>query len=217
MKHHYRYALLGLLSVLAPAVRAQSAVDFNVGLGTTHVSAASGGIDNTTFGSCTPAGNNSATCQTLPSLGGLFLGIGGDIMFTDRFGAGAQIALTPATSNYGPLKYRQTFFDGNGLYEPVRNKRYVLQLQSGLGVARTSFSYNSTSCVGTAVCTSQTQPVGSSGHFQVHLGAAVQVFVTEHIFVKPQFDYHYVPGLTDQFGGNSVPMFMINVGYGTRR
>ena len=217
MKHFYRYMYFGALALLAPAIHAQSAVDANVGIGTAHVGAATGGIDNQTFGSCTPSGGNSSNCQKLPSLGGVFMGVGGDIMFTDRFGAGAQVAFTPAQGDDGPLQYRQTFFDGNGLYEPVRNKRYVLQLQGGIGTARTSFSYTATSCVGTAVCQTQSQTVGSTSHFQMHLGAAVQVFVTEHIFVKPQFDYHYVPGLTDQFGGTSVPMFMINVGYGTRR
>lgn len=162
-------------------------------------------------------GSNSLTCQSPPSLGGLFLGIGGDIMFSEKFGAGAQVALTPAKRVYGPLSYRQTFIDVNGLYEPVRTKRAVLQLQAGVGTARTGFSYTATSCVGTAVCSTQSQAVGTTSHFQLHLGAAVQVFVTEHIFVKPQFDYRYVPGLTDQFGGTSVPMFLINVGYGTRR
>ena len=215
MKNHYRYLYFGILTMLAPALHAQNAVDVNVGLGTAHVGAASGGIDSQTFGSCSLF--SGGTCQKLPSLGGVFMGIGGDIMFSEKFGAGAQVAFTPAKSDYGPLSFRQTFFDINGLYEPVRNKRAVLQLQAGLGTARTGFSYTATSCVGTAVCSSQSQAVGTTSHFQVHVGVGVQVFVTEHIFVKPQFDYRYVPGLTDQFGGTSVPMFMINVGYGTRR
>jgi len=216
MKHNYRYFLFAALATMIPAAHAQSNLDIYVGLGTAHVKAADGGIDNQTFGSCTP-GSGGPTCQSLPSLSGVFMGIGGDIMFTDKFGAGAQVAFTPAKSDYGPLQYRQTFIDVNGLYEPVRHKRAVIQLLGGIGTARTGFSFTQSGCVGTAVCTSQTQPVGSAGHFDVHLGVGVQVFVTEHIFVKPTFDYHYVPGLTDQFGGSNVPMFMFNVGYGTRR
>ncbi len=42
----------------------------------------------------------------------------------------------------------------------------------GIGDAKTGFSFTSSGCVGTAVCTSQTQPVGSSNHFQIHVGAA---------------------------------------------
>ena len=217
MKPTYSYLLVAMFAIMIPAVHAQSNLDIFVGLGTAHVSAASGGIDNQTFESCTPGSVGGPTCQSLPSLGGVFLGVGGDIMFTDKFGAGATFAVTPAKRDYGPLQYRQTFIDVNGLYEPIRHKRAVLQLLGGIGTARTGFSFTSSGCVGTAVCNSQTQSVGSAGHFDVHLGVGVQLFVTEHIFVKPTFDYHYVPGLTDQFGGSSVPMFMFNVGYGTRR
>jgi hypothetical protein len=55
--------------------------------------------------------------------------------------------------------------------------------------------------------------VGSSNHFQVHAGVGVQIFLTEHVFIRPQFDFHYVPGLTDQFGSNMVPAAMVWLGY----
>jgi hypothetical protein len=37
--------------------------------------------------------------------------------------------------------------------------------------------------------------------------------VTSHIFIRPQFDFHYVPGLNNQFGSNMVPQGTIWVGY----
>ena len=58
------------------------------------------------------------------------------------------------------------------------------------------------------------------GHFELipnALGRGCAGLCNRTQFVKPQVDYHYVPGLTDQFGGKNVPMFMMNVGYGTRR
>jgi hypothetical protein len=67
--------------------------------------------------------------------------------------------------------------------------------------------------VGTAVCTSSTEPVGNANHFDVHVGVGVQIFLTEHIFIKPEFDFHYVPGLTNQFGSDAVPEGMVWVGY----
>ena len=79
--------------------------------------------------------------------------------------------------------------------------------------ARTSFSLTQSGCVGTAVCSTSTEPVGAANHFQVHVGVGVQVFLTEHIFIKPQFDLHYVPGFTNQFGSNAVPEGMLWVGY----
>jgi hypothetical protein len=216
MKHYYRYLPLAAVLMMVPAAHGQSAVDIYLGFGAGFDSAASGGIDNQTFGTCNP-GTDGSTCQSLPSLNTFFMNIGGDIMFTDKYGVNASVAFMPAQGNYGPLQYRQLFFDVNGQYEPVRNKRYVLQLQGGIGTARTSFSFSANQCVGTAVCTNQTQPVGSAGHFDIHAGAGVQIFATDHIFIKPQVDYHFVPGFTDQFGSDSVFMFSVNVGYGTRR
>jgi opacity protein-like surface antigen len=215
MKHYYRLLPLAASMAMIPAAHAQSAVDIFLGFGAGFDSAASGGIDSNTGLSCTTSTDSS--CQGLPSMNGFFMNIGGDIMFTDKYGIAPNIAFTPAQSNYGPLQYRQMFIDFNGQYEPVRNKKYVVQLQGGIGFARTSFTVSSTSCVGTAVCSNETEPIGNANHFDVHIGAGVQFFATEHIFIKPQFDYHYVPGLTDQFGSTSVAMFAVNVGYGTRR
>jgi hypothetical protein len=66
-----------------------------------------------------------------------------------------------------------------------------LQLQGGVGGARTGFTVSQTSCV----------------------GAGVSFFVTEHVFIRPQFDLHYVPGLTDVFGSNIVPEGTVWLGY----
>jgi hypothetical protein len=83
----------------------------------------------------------------------------------------------------------------------------------GIGEARTSFSFNQSGCIGTAVCTTQNEPVGAANHFDVNFSAGVQIFITEHIFVRPQFDFHYVPGLTNQFSSDAVPGGSIWVGY----
>jgi hypothetical protein len=195
---------------------AQSSVDVNIGFGSFHDSATGGGIDNglslNAFGPCSLSSGDTF-CEATPKLGGFFLGFGGDIMFFKHLGAGFNINVQPATSNYGPLTYRQSFYDGNAIYVPFSTKRVSLQLQGGIGGARTSFAISQSGCVGTAVCSTSTEPVGSSGHFDVHFGAGVQILLTDHIFIRPQFDYHYVPGLTNQFGSDSVPGASIWVGY----
>ena len=145
------------------------------------------------------------------------MSLGGAIMFKEKFGAGADINFQPAKSDYGPLQYRQSFIDLDGIYAPVTAKKYSLQIRGGIGSARTSFSYNSSSCVGTAVCTNQSQPLGTTNHFQVHAGVGLQYLITEHLFVRPQFDFHYVPSFTDQFGSNAVPMVMFTIGYTSGR
>jgi hypothetical protein len=208
------------LGCLPVSLYAQSSIEASVGFGTANASATGLGIENgsstNAFGSCVP-GASDLSCQSTPKLNGLFMNIAGDIMFTQHFGAGAEISLRPAKGDYGPLQYRQTFTDANLLYAPITRKRWGIQLQGGIGSARTSFSFSQSSCVGTAVCVNQSQAVGAENHFQFHTGAGVEVFMNNHIFVRPQFDYHYVNNFTQQFGSNSVPMFMVSVGYSSSR
>lgn len=195
---------------------AQTSFDVNVGFGSAWDSANSGGIDNAAspnaFGSCSLSSGDSY-CQSLPSLNGFFLGFGGDLMLYKHLGVGFEANLQPSRENYGPLTSRQSFYDVNAIYAPITTKRANFFLDGGVGGARTSFALTESGCVGTAVCSTSTEPVGAANHFQVHVGVGVQLFLTEHIFIKPEFDYHYVPGLTNQFGSNNVPEAMVWVGY----
>jgi opacity protein-like surface antigen len=139
--------------------------------------------------------------------------IGGDVMFRPKFGFGANVTLQPAKQDYGPMQYRQMFYDFDGVFTPFTSKHASLRLEGGIGGANTSFSYSQSSCVGTAVCSTSAQSIGSATHFQVHAGVGVQLNLTSHIFIRPQFDYRYVPNFTQQFGSNNVPQGMVFVGY----
>jgi hypothetical protein len=209
-------ASVGATLLAASHLAAQARVDLNIGFGSAWDKSNNQGIDNANstnaFGSCA-VGTGDTFCQTTSSLNGFFLGFGGDAMITNHFGIGGEANIQPSRSDYGPLQYRQTFYDFNGIYEPYHSRRVSLQLQGGIGGATTSFSINQNSCVGTAVCTSETSPIGSAKHFQEHVGVALQVGLTDHIFVRPQFDYHYVNGLNNQFSSNSVPEATLWVGY----
>jgi Outer membrane protein beta-barrel domain len=213
-----KWSLTGVTLLLfgASLASAQTSFDVNLGFGGAWDSANSGGIDNATslnaFGSCTP-NSGDPDCESLPRLDGFFLGFGGDLMLYKHFGVGFDASVQPARETYGPLAARQTFYDVNGIYAPISTKRYSLRLEGGIGGARTSFAYTQSGCVGTAVCTTSTEPVGNASHFDVHVGVGVQIFVTEHVFVRPEFDFHYVPGLTNQFGSDAVPEAMLWVGY----
>ena len=213
-----QWSLAGAALLLSGAsfVNAQTAFDVNLGFGSAWDSANSGGIDNASslnaFGSCIP-NSGDPNCESLPRLNGFFLGFGGDLMLYKHFGVGFQASLQPSRETYGPLSSRQTFYDVNGIYAPVTTKRVSLQLEGGIGGARTSFAYTQSGCVGTAVCSTSTEPVGSANHFDVNVGVGVQIFLTDHIFVRPAFDFHYVPGLTNQFGSDAAPEAMVWVGY----
>jgi len=62
----------------------------------------------------------------------------------------------------------------------------------------------------------QSQYAGSSNHFSVHGGVGVQIYVTDHVFIRPQFDVHYVTNFS-QFGRNIVTSEMVWIGYSLGR
>lgn len=212
VKRLYRYLPFALLLSCAPLARAQGSFDVAMGFGTQRDKATGLGIDTNTFRTCTPS-STSTTCEATPGLGNLFMGFQGDAMLNKHFGFGGELNFQPTKGNYGPLQYRQMFYDFDGLYAPINNKKGQLRIEGGIGGAHTGFSYLQTSCVGTAVCSSYAQSVGTSNHFQVHVGAGVQIYVKDHFFVRPQFDFREVPGFTDQFGTNHVYGFTVWVGY----
>ena len=217
MRRIYCYlSQFSLLLFCIPLASAQSAFDVNIGFGTARVGSNGTGLDGAAstnaFGACSLSSGDTL-CLPTPGLSGFFLGLGGDVMLWKHFGVGAEVNLQPAKSNYGPLQFRQTFYDFNGIYAPVSEKRFQLQLQGGIGGARTGFSFAQNSCVGTAVCSNVSQPVGNSSHFQVHAAVGLQVYLTEHLFIRPQFDLHCVPNFTEQFGSNAVPEGTIWLGY----
>lgn len=217
MRYVFRFSPLLALLFCASVASAQYSVDAHVGVGYAWDKSNNSGIDNANsptnaFGACVP-NTGDTYCQTTPALNSVLLGFGGDVMFKRKFGAGVEIDLTPAKKDYGPLQFRQTFYDFNGIYQPFSTKRAVFRLEGGIGGARTGFSYTQSGCVGTAVCSTSSSAVGTATHFDVHVGAGVMLFVTNHIFVKPQIDLHYVPGFTNQFNSNMVPSAMVSVGY----
>ena len=215
MNRTLRYLpLLSLLLLPIPYASAQSSFDLNVGAGTSHAKGIPG-IDNinssNAFGTCS-IGTADPNCVKGPDLGGFFLAVGGDVMATKRFGFGVEAAFQPAKSDYAGLQFRQTFYDVNGIFAPVNQKKVMVQLMGGLGGAKTSFSFTQ-NCTGIAVCSTQSQPVLNTNHFQIHAGLGVQIFISEHMYIRPQFDLHYVPNFTDQFGSNLAPSATVWIGY----
>lgn len=219
MRMVFRYSfLVSVLLFWIPFACAQTTADFSIGFGTAHVKASGSGIDSinsvNALGSCTP-GQGDPFCLSTPGLNGFFLGLGGDAMLSKHFGIGGEINFQPARANYGPLQSRQTFYDIDGVFAPLNEKRIVLKLIGGIGGAKTGFTFDQSACIGTALCQNSNQPVGSSNHFQLHAGAGVEFFVTNHVFIRPQVDLRYVPNLTDEFGSSVVKGAMLWIGFRT--
>jgi len=207
VKRIYRYLPFVLVLSCAPLARAQGSFDVALGFGTQHAKATGTGIDINTFGPCPAA---SSTCELTPALGGLFMALGADAMLNKHIGFGGQLNFQPSKSNYGPIQYRELFYDFDGLYAPINRKNVQLRFEGGIGGAHFGTSYTATSCVGSAVCQSQSFSVGSSNHFQVHVGAGVQFYVKDHFFLRPEFDFREVPGLSGTYGSTSVYQFGTN-------
>jgi hypothetical protein len=221
------FCFLALGSVQFAA--AQTSFDVNVGFGAFHDKALGPtGYDSITGNPCTSV-TADANCIVTPTngLSGFFLGFGLDLMLKKKFGAGFSWDVMPARSNYQPevtipasegggsytLQYRQHFIDVNGIWSPINNKKFQLKIEPGIGDAKFGISEKVQSCVTSTICATQAEPFPSANHFDIHAGIGVQVYVTDHIFIRPQFDYHYVPNLNQEFGSNSVIGGMVWLGY----
>lgn len=209
---------------------AQTSFDVSLGFGSFHDKAAApftNGTDSITGNPCTSVASDPNCIITTTStngLSGFFLGFGFDLMLKKNYGVGFSWDLTPAKTNYEPpqnipgfgtvtYQFRQHFIDFNGIWAPVSTKKFVLRIIPGIGDAKFGISEQITQCITNTVCASQAQPFPSTNHFDIHAGLGVQVFVTDHIFIQPEFDYHYVPNLTEEFNSNSVIGGMVRVGY----
>jgi len=150
-------------------------------------------------------------------MGGVFGVFGSDFMITPHLGFNGEYSFRFAQSNYlnsnaagtpVTINIRPSFYDFNAVYQPGSgDKRIVPVLEGGIGGAKLSF-YGVESGV-----FSSSQLLGSSNHFQVHGAVGVKLYFKSDIFIKPQFDIHYVPHLTDQYGRNAVPEFTVSIGY----
>jgi hypothetical protein len=213
------------LSAFVPIANAQSAVDIGIGFGAIQDKASSTQIDQALL-PCTGANDPYGPCVSTPSLSGFMLGFGGDVMLWKRFGVGADVSLQPAQQTFVnlnsqaafqglstlSLNSRMTLYDFDAVYEALHEKRFGVKLRGGIGGANLKFyqSGSQTSIIGDQ---NFSQYYASANHFQVTGGIGVQAYVKEHIFVRPEFDVHYVTNLNQQFGRNLVTEEMVWVGY----
>ena len=192
------------LCLTATLAHAQSGLDVFFGAGT--MTAPSSGQSIDTFGTGTPF--------RTPGLGGAFGKVGADFMIKPRFGIGAETDFRFSQGSYAGLTYRPTFYDFNAIWLPTGQveRRVVPELEGGLGGARLSFSFPTSSCNQFTGCSTSSTFLDSSNHFQVHMAAGVRFYVTQHLFVRPQVDARYVNNFF-QFGSNWVPEYGASVGW----
>lgn len=225
MRRISRYLpFLVLLLVAVPFASAQSSFDINVGFGAMQDKAGPG-IDLNTFLSCSSATAVGA-CQSTPALSGFAMGVGGSLMLWKHLGFGADVNFQPAKQDYLKVQAanvnagvpsiteqsRVMLYDFDAIYQPVSSKKAAFQLRGGIGGANLKFYENQSGSNGLTGNFNQSQYAGSSNHFQVHGGAGVQIYLTDNLFIRPQFDVHYVHNFF-QFGRNLVTEETVWIGY----
>jgi len=216
--------LMGFAMQLA---NAQSEFNVAIGFGAAQASKSGSGIEGDPtsinfFGSCPPG--STSTCSASKGLSGFMMGFRGNLMLWKHFGLGADVTFQPGKQDYAVfpasaiqsgganLQSRTTFYDFDAIVQPVKTKRASLELLGGIGGANIKFYASGTTTDALLGTQNFSQLYGSSNHFQVHGGAGINIFVKDNIFIRPQFDLHYVPNLY-QFGTNAVTEESVWVGY----
>ncbi len=195
-------AALPMLLLCATFASAQEGFNFYFGMGTAHVGSSNQLID--------PLG--TGTPQLTPAMDGVFGTLGGGVMLNRSFGVGAEMSWRFTQGDYAGLGYRPIFFDFNGLWTPsIGTKRVVPEIQAGLGGTSLRFYGGQQYCDPySGFCSNF---AGSSNHLQLHAGFGLRFYIKQHLFVRPQFDYHWVRNLSNEFASDSVPEYTIAIGY----
>jgi len=225
VKRISRYLPLFAVSLSCiPFAHAQAGIDLGIGFGAIQDKASKTQIDQALL-PCSGPSDINGPCVNPSSLSSFALSFGGDLMLWKRFGVGADVNIQPAKQDYInlnasagfqglntlKLQSRMTLYDINGILQPVKTKKAALKLYGGIGGANLKFyeSGSSSSFIGSQ---NFSQYFQSSNHFQVHGGVGVQIYVTDHLFVRPQFDVHYVHNLSE-FGRNVITEESVWLGY----
>ena len=155
---------------------------------------------------------SDGTLYKTPNLGGLFTALGASVFINKHVGVGAEVSWRPSQGDYAGLKYRPSFYSFDGIFRSGRGstKRFEPEFRAGLGGARVSYTFDDPQ-----FC-DQVPGCPASNHFQVHLAAAARWYLTDHLFLRPALDIHYVNNLFE-FGSNWVPRYSVGIGYGFGR
>jgi len=189
--------LLGGLLAAVQVVRAQEVAAY-LGVGGAYVTSNGSQID--TF--------SDGTLHRTPSLDGVFTDLGATVFIGRNWGVGAELAWTPTQGDYAGLQYRPSFYNFDGIFRPERgiSKKLAPEFRAGIGGARIRYNFDDqTACDQVPGCPDST-------HFQVHAGVAARWYWTNHVFLRPAIDVHYVRNLSE-FGSDWVPRYSLSIGY----
>ncbi|MGH9466699.1 MAG: hypothetical protein ACRD1Y_05035 [Terriglobales bacterium] len=135
------------------------------------------------------AGLNALTAKqavsSIPKLSGSVFPSGGVELWLGAIGVGAEGSFR-ATSNGSGL--RPVYYDANVLFAPFHISRSIVpELMLGLGSQNVEGFEALGSCGGLSNCAQY-----AGNHLAAHVGLAVKVYVTEHIFLRPEAHFYFI-------------------------
>jgi hypothetical protein len=193
-----KFALILFACALASFARAQQ-IDLAVG-------------DSTTVSS-----KYSSSSQAFPlgsEKGGAYPSFSADVIFKNRFGVNAEVAVRAKQGLYnGYQGFRPVFYDVNAIFAPRLSEKLSADLMAGVGGESVIFYNRYASC-------SPYYPSGcvthiSSTHVLAHVGGGVRYYFWHSFFIRPEAHLYLIPNNT-QFNSNYVGRVGVSVGYTLR-
>jgi hypothetical protein len=150
--------------------------------------------------------SSTADLQTIG--GGAYPTFGLDFLFYHNLGVGFNAAFRAKQNLYqGQLPFRPFFYDVDAVYAPPLGKRAQLEFSAGIGAESVRFYTPNFQCSFTG-CTNFV----SSNHFLGQFGAAIRLYVTPKIFIRPEAHLYEVRNNVE-FPGSRATRFGVSIGY----
>jgi len=152
-----------------------------------------------------------------PERGGLYINLGGDFVFHNRFGANVETAWRGTQGPYvtgSGLNYRPILTDFNLLFQPKLGHKLGADLMAGIGAGDTRLYEQGIAGLSSPGYANYV----SADHFMEHLGAGIRYYFWHHVFVRPEFHYYHIQDNSSTvnngfFSSNNVVRVGASVGY----
>ncbi|HVB41023.1 MAG TPA: hypothetical protein VNE83_08990 [Terriglobales bacterium] len=139
------------------------------------------------------AGLNALTAsqavQNIPRLGGGLFPSAGVSLFLGPVGIGAEAAFRSQQSNSQATGLRPIYYDVNLIFDPIHISRSIVpELMVGVGAQSIQAYSGLTQCGSLNACSTY----ANANHLTGHVGLALKVYLTEHIFLQPEAHFYFV-------------------------
>ena len=120
---------------------------------------------------------------------GTLASVNAQMIFKNRFGIGAEVAIQPKQGLYdGYQRFRPALYDVNAVFAPRISPKISADLMAGVGGQSLIFYNQFAPCPSTTTCRVSL----NSNHLLLHAGGGVRYYFLGHFFVRPEVHYYFV-------------------------